>query len=197
MSYYRRHPMNFYNSFVDERHKVFISYYHRDDQYYRELFEDMFSDDYDIMVSKSVELGDIDPYLNTETIRQKIRDEYLRDSTVTVVLVGAHTWQRKFVDWEIGSSIRQTQYNSRSGLLGIILPTYPRPPSNPTHYYFHTIPPRLHDNIQCGFAEIRGWSEDPDTVQSWIHDAFLRRKEKQPDNSYPSFKQNRSGERWY
>ena len=61
----------------------------------------MFSDYYDIMVSKSVELGDIDPNLKTETIRQKIRDNYLQDSTVTVVLVGAHTWQRKFVDWEI------------------------------------------------------------------------------------------------
>ena len=196
MNYYRRHPMNYYNPFLDERHKVFVSYYHREDQYYREFFEDMFSDYYDIMVSRSVDLGDIDPNLNTETIRQKIRDDYLRDSTVTVVLVGAHTWQRKFVDWEIGSSIRQTQYNSRSGLLGIILPTYPRPPGKPTHYYFHTIPPRLHDNIACGFAEIRGWSDDPDQVQSWIHDAFLRRKEKQPDNSYPSFKQNRSGARW-
>ena len=197
MSYYRRNPMNYYNPFVDERHKVFVSYYHNDDQYYRELFEDMFSDYYDIMVSKSVEIGDIDPYFKTETIRQKIRDEYLRDSTVTVVLVGAHTWQRKFVDWEIGSSIRQTQYNSRSGLLGIILPTYPRPPGKPTHYYPNTIPPRLHDNIKCEYAKIYDWSDDPDTVQSWIHDAFKRRNENPPpDNSRDSFKNNRSGERW-
>ena len=190
--------MNYYNPFLDDRHKVFVSYYHDDDQYYRELFENMFLDYYDIMVSKSVQLGDIDnERLSTDRIREIIRDNYLQDSTVTVVLVGAHTWQRKFVDWEIGSSIRATKNNSRSGLLGIILPTYPRPPGKPTHYYFHTIPPRLHDNIQCGFAEIQGLSNDPDQVQSWIHDAFLRRKEKQPDNSYPSFKQNRLGARWY
>lgn len=63
-------------------------------------------------------------------------------------------------------------------------------------YYFHTIPPRLHDNIQCGFAEIQGWSDAPDKVQSWIHDAFLRRDKDTPDNSYPSFKRNRTGERW-
>ena len=187
--------MNNYNPFMNERHKVFITYYHDEDQNYRERFEGLFSVYYDIMVSKSVELGDIDPYLNTETIRQKIRDEYLRDSTVTVVLVGARTWQRKFVDWEIGSSIRETQYNSRSGLLGILLPTYPSFSTNT--YNPHTIPPRLYDNIQCGFAKIYGWSNDPDTVQSWIHDAFLRRDEVTPDNSYPSFKQNRSGERWY
>ena len=198
MNYYRRQPMNYYGHPENDRHKVFISYYHRDDQDYRELFEDSFSEYYDIMVSKSVELGDIDPYLKIETIRQKIRDEYLQDSTVTVVLVGAHTWQRKFVDWEIGSSIRQTENNSRSGLLGILLPTYPKP-SNPNYdYYIHTIPPRLYDNIQCGYAKIYDWSNDPSQVQSWIHDAFKRKNENPPpDNSRDSFKKNRSGERWY
>ena len=182
---------------MNNRHRVFVSYYHTEDQGYRERFEGLFSDVYDIMVSESVEIGDIDPNLNTETIRQKIRDEYLRDSTVTVVLVGAHTWQRKFVDWEIGSSIRQTQYNSRSGLLGILLPTYPRPQGDSTKYNPYTIPPRLHDNIECGFAKIYNWSDDPNTVQSWIHDAFKRRTEILPDNSRDSFKNNRSGERWY
>ena len=138
----------------------------------------------------------IHPNLKTDTIRQKIRDENLRDSTVTVVLVGAETWKRKHVDWEIGSSIRQTQYNSRSGLLGIILPTYPGFATNT--YDPHTIPPRLYDNIKCGFTKIYNWSDDPDKVQSWIHDAFKRRNENPPpDNSRDPFKNNRSGERWY
>ena len=195
MNYYRRHPMNYYNPFLDDRHKVFLSYYHDDDQYYRELFEDMFSDHYDIMVSKSVQLGDIDDErLSTDRIREIIRDDYLQDSTVTVVLVGAHTWQRKFVDWEIGSSIRLTKNSTRSGLLGILLPTYPGYATNT--YSSYTLPPRLSDNIVCGFATIHRWSNDPDQVQSWIHEAFLRRDEVDPDNSYPSFKQNRPGARW-
>ena len=205
----------------NDRHRVFVSYYHAEDQDYRERFELLFSDIHDIMVSESVEIGDIDPYLKTETIRQKIRDEYLRDSTVTVVLVGAHTWQRKFVDWEIGSSLRQTQNSSRSGLLGILLPTYPRPsgllgalnnalstPYNdiktaycngrPIYYDYRTIPPRLHDNIERGFATIHNWSGNPFEVQGWIHDAFKRRNENpSPDNSRDSFINNRSGERWY
>ena len=184
---------------MNYRHRVFVSYYHREDQYYRNQFEGLFSDIHDIMISESVEIGDIDPNLNTETIRQKIRDEYLQDSTVTVVLVGVHTWQRKFVDWEIGSSIRHTQNNPRSGLLGVLLPTYPKPSNLSIDYYFHTIPPRLHDNIQCGFATIHKWSNDPCTVQSWIHNAFQRRRSTEilPDNSRDSFKYNRSGERWY
>ena len=192
--------MRYQNPFlVNDRHRVFVSYYHNDDQDYRELFEGMFSDYYDIMVSESVKMDDIDDTrLSTDQIRQIIRDKYLRKSTVTVVLVGAHTWQRKFVDWEIGSSLRQTEYNPRSGLLGIILPTYPRPPGKPKNYYNHTIPPRLHDNIKRCFAKIYGWSEDPHTVQSWIHNAFKRRNENPPpDNSRDSFKNNRTGERWY
>ena len=183
---------------LNNRHRVFVSYYHTEDQYYREWFEHLFSDIHDIMVSESVEMGDIDDtQLSTERIRQIIRDRYLRDSTVTVVLVGAHTWQRKFVDWEIGSSIRQTQNNSRSGLLGILLPTYLRPIGASNKYDPYTIPPRLYDNIKRGFARIYNWSDDPLTVQGWIHEAFKRRTEVMPDNSCDSFKYNRSGERWY
>lgn len=176
------------------RHKVFVSYYHDEDQDYRELFDGLFPEIYDIMVSESVEIGDIDPNLSTERIRQIIRDNYLRDSTVTVVLVGEHTWQRKFVDWEIGSSLRQTEYNTRSGLLGILLPTYPRPPGK--HYDPHTIPPRLYDNVACGFSKIYTWNEEPYTVQSWIHYAYRQRTEILPNNSRATFKNNRSGERW-
>ena len=135
-----------------QRHKVFISYHHANDQVYRDKFERLFVNTYDIMVSRSVQIGDIDTNLKTETIRQKIRDEYLSDSTVTVVLIGSETWKRKHVDWEISSSIRSTQLSSRSGLLGIILPTYPR--VDRTKYNPHTIPPRLHDNIKCNFASI-------------------------------------------
>ena len=63
---------------MNSRHKVFVSYHHNNDQNYRNLFEGLFSDIYDIFVSKSVQIGDLDPNLKTDTLRQKIRDEYLR-----------------------------------------------------------------------------------------------------------------------
>lgn len=177
------------------RHKVFVSYHHSlGDQKYRNEFESMFAERHGVMVSKSVQIGDIDPSLATDTIRQKIRDEYLRDSTVTVVLIGPETWKRKHVDWEIGSSIRHTQYNPRSGLLGILLPTYPR--NDPSKYNQFTVPPRLSDNIECGFAKVYNWSTDPVAVQQWIHEAFERRNKINPDNSFPNFVNNRSGDRW-
>jgi len=180
-----------------QRHKVFVSYHHDNDQYYRNLFENLFADHYDIMVSKSVQIGDINSNISTETIRQKIRDEYLRDSTVTVVLIGTQTWQRKHVDWEIGSSIRDTEFNPRSGLLGIFLPTFssfPLKEINNSNLY--TIPPRLYYNWKCGFAKLYNWSQNPNEVQGWIHEAFENRNKINPDNSYPSFSNNRSGDNW-
>lgn len=55
----------------------------------------------------------------------------------------------------------------------------------------------LHENVECGFATIHNWSENPDEVQGWVHAAFQRRNTVLPDNSYPSFANNRSGDRWY
>lgn len=183
------------NTPMTPRHNVFVSYHHSDsDQEYRNRFEKLFADQHEVMISKSVQIGDIDVNLKTEIIRQKIRDEYLRDSTVTIVLIGAETWKRKHVDWEIGSSIRLTKHSSRSGLLGIVLPTYPL--NTRGEYSPFTIPPRLHDNIEKIFAAIYNWSEDPAVVQKWIHAAFERRNKIDPDNSFPSFINNRSGERW-
>ncbi|MCC6448435.1 MAG: TIR domain-containing protein [Chitinophagaceae bacterium] len=178
---------------MSQKHNVFISF-HSADIAYKNEFERLFHSTFEVLVSRSVQENDISNNIATETVRQKIRDEYLRDSTVTVVLIGANTWQRKHVDWEISSSIRNTAFNSRSGLVGIILPTYPLYSQN--KYNPYTIPPRLYSNLVNNYAKIYNWSNDPDTVQKWIHDAFLNRKLIIPDNSYPSFVNNRSGDKW-
>lgn len=176
-----------------KRHKVFISFHH-DDQKYKDRFVKMMGDN---IIDRSVDVGDIvDGNLPLDEVRQRIRDNFIADATVTIVLVGRYTWKRKHVDWEIGASIRETEYNPRSGLLGILLPNYPRPQGELNNYLVNTIPPRLHDNIECEFAKIYNWIDNPNLVQSWIHEAFNRRKTINPDNSYPSFVNNRSGERW-
>lgn len=179
---------------MSNRHNVFISYHHGNDEAYKLEFERLFSGIYDVLETKAVSDGDINPYLKTETIRQKIRDEFIRSASVTVVLIGSETWKRKHVDWEISSSIRDTQYNSRTGLLGILLPTYPR--NDISHYDKCTIPPRLQDNIDCGFAKVYNWSTNAHEVQQWIHEAFLRRKTVNPSNSRDMFVNNRSSNSW-
>ncbi len=98
------------------------------------------------------------------------------------------------MDWEIGSSIRDTANSPRSGLLGILLPTYPG--FGTGKYDPHTIPPRLADNVECRFAKVYLWNQDPETIQGWIHEAYLRRDKVNPDNSRDLFGKNHTGERW-
>ena len=174
------------------RHKAFISFCH-DDQEYKDLFVHMMGDD---IVDKSVEDGDIDDdNIKTETIRQKIRDDFIADATVTVALIGPRTWQRKHVDWEIGSSLRDTKKNPRCGLLGILLPNHPD--FGTKTYNPRLIPPRLADNCEGddSYACIYDWPGQRATerIRQWIHRAFERRKGTPSDNSRVQFKRNRTG----
>jgi hypothetical protein len=178
------------------KHKTFISYHHANDEQYKIAFKRIFADIHDIIVPWDVEIGDIDPNLKTDTIRRKIRDEYLIDSTVTVVLIGSQTWQRKHVDWEIYSSLRDTNANPRAGIVGILLPTHPNF-GNP-NYNRHLIPPRLYDNLQNGYAKLYDWTIDPEELERWIHEAFLNRNNPQlsPNLQRELFKYNRTGNQW-
>ncbi len=103
-------------------HKVFVSYYHRDDQEYKESLVE-YSDKHGIFVDRSVDTRDIADDLSDERIRETIRDNYLRDSTVTIVLVGTETKRRKHVDWEIYSSMYDGAVNRRSGIVVVNLPS--------------------------------------------------------------------------
>ena len=171
------------------RHKVFISFHHAD-QKYKDRFVQMMEGD---VVDKSVEDGDIDDRNKKETIRRRIRDDFIADATVTVVLIGPCTWQRKHVDWEIGSSLRDTEKNPRCGLLGILLPNHPNFGSktfNP-----RLIPPRLADNRtrNDSYALISDWNGQTVNIRNWIHRAFQRRDGTPPNNSREQFSRNRSG----
>lgn len=99
---------------------IFISYHHRNDQAYKDHLVAMLTPTY---TDYSVNSGDISDYLSDEAIRTKVRDEYLRDSTVTIVLVGIETRNRKHVDWEIYSSMFDGRVNKKSGILVINLPS--------------------------------------------------------------------------
>ena len=104
------------------KRKVFISYHHKNDQEYKEKLLKL-NENHNIFIDMSVDTGDIDDNLSDETIRTKIRDEYLKDSTVTILLVGTQTKYRKHIDWEIYSSMYNGKINKKSGILVIQLPT--------------------------------------------------------------------------
>ncbi len=102
-------------------HKVFISFHH-DDQYYKNrLLEINFI--HKIFIDGSVDIGDISDDLDDNAIRQKIRDEYLKETCVTILLIGQGTKNRKHIDWEIYSSMYDGIVNKKSGVLIINLPS--------------------------------------------------------------------------
>lgn len=107
---------------ADGKHKVFISYHHANDSLYKQSLV-AFSDEHGIFVDGSVDTDDIDEDLDDDAVRRKIRDDYLQDSSVTIVLVGTETKQRKHVDWEIYSSMYNGAVNKQSGVLVINLPS--------------------------------------------------------------------------
>ena len=109
-------------------HKLFVSYHHENDQDYKEKLLAL-NDQFGIFIDKSIDTGDISDDLDDTTIREQIRDEYLRDSSVTILLVGRETKKRKHVDWEIYSSMYDGKVNKRSGVLVINLPS-----TNCTYY---------------------------------------------------------------
>ena len=155
------------------RHKVFISY-HDEDREHKDRFVRNMGDS---IIDESVQVDDIDDINLQVEVRRRIRDYYVADATVTVVLIGPCTWQRKHVDWEIGSSLRDTKNNSRCGLLGLLLPhhlDYGKKSFRP-----QLVPPRLADNCNGddSFASIYdmpgSWIES--SVRRWVHEAFLRR----------------------
>src|SRR5690349_14907581 len=52
----------------------------------------------------------------------EIRRKYLGDASVTIILIGTCTHSRRYVDWEIKSSLRRGT-NVPNGLLAYVLPS--------------------------------------------------------------------------
>lgn len=160
--------------------KTFVSFYHKDDQAYRERFNNLFGD---LIVSKSVEDGEIDSDNSSEYIKHLIQNDCLYDTTVLVVLIGPKTKCRKHVDWEISGALNLKVGDKYAGLLGIILPTHPDYGTG--QVTSSLMPARLADNFKSGYAIIRNWTEDRIKMQDYIEFAFTNRttKEENLDNS--------------
>ncbi len=154
------------------RHKVFVSYYHHDDQAYRNAFENAFRNTF---IVKSVQQGDIDVDNSAEYIKRLIQEDFISDASVVIVLVGPKTRCRKHVDWEISAGLNK-KVDGYSGLMGILLPTFPLTADN--KYNRADLPRRLDANVYSGYASLYQWSSITASVNaltSAIDEAFDRR----------------------
>ena len=95
-------------------HKTFISYHHANEQDLKDEIIQSGAGDY--FIDKSVNDGDIDIHLSEDTIMRKIREDYIGDSTVVVVLIGEETSDRPYVN----SEIQAAMWGNSTGLIGIV-----------------------------------------------------------------------------
>ena len=112
------------------RHRVFISYYHHDDQRYKDYLIKMQEFNIETMQMQSifedfsVHENEIDDTgLSSEQIRCIIRDEYIEDATVLILLCGENTKKRKHIDWELHAAMYDSLANRQMGIIVINLPT--------------------------------------------------------------------------
>lgn len=104
------------------RRKVFVSYHHGGDQAYYDEFSRYFHDQYEAIRDNSLErLIQSD---NTEYVMQQIREKYIPGTSCTIILIGAQSHQRKYLDWEIKATLDKCH-----GLIGIVLPTHAKNPA--------------------------------------------------------------------
>lgn len=156
------------------RHKVFLSYHH-DDQEEVVEFAETFDYERKVFITRALGTGmsqDVIDSTDVSYVMRRIRELYLRDSTVTIVLIGRCTWARRYVDWEIQASLRRGETVTPNGLLGIKLPSFRK-----TYGY----PPRLNSNLKQNdqqedcYARVIDYPARKDTLANGIDDAFNAR----------------------
>ncbi|MFY9309620.1 MAG: TIR domain-containing protein [Bacteroidia bacterium] len=147
----------------------FVSYHHDYDSNYLEDLRKMKAGMKVADYSLKEDIG----HLSDETIYKKIRDK-MRNCSVTIVLVGSRTGHRKWIDWELWASLRgythpYDPYKSfkPNGLLVIFLPI--------PWLSSHSIPDRLQDNIDSGFAVCMKWENIEADFESKVNYAYWNR----------------------
>ena len=144
------------------KRKVFISYQHKNDQYWYDQFSSYFSDSLDLFYDNSLDrFIDSD---NAEYLNRRIREEYIFGTSVTIVLCGSETWKRRWIDWEIHATLHYEH-----GLLGIALPKCTT--SSEKKYI---VPSRLHENVVSGYAVWMTWPENVTILNTQVEDAIRR-----------------------
>lgn len=148
------------------RHKAFLSYHQEDREAVREFISE-FDEGEDIFITRGITVpDDVIDSTNPDYVMGRIRELFLRDSTVTIVLIGKCTWARRFVDWEVQASLRQPAGGLPNGLMAVLLNRYATS---------GTLPDRVKLNVDGGYANFYSYPAGPATLRSWIETAYQKR----------------------
>lgn len=103
-------------------------------------------------------------------VMRRIREDYLSDSTVTLIFIGKDTWSRKFVDWELAASLHQGPVAGKpNGVVAILSPELTEA----------ILPDRLVDNLQSGYARFYPYPKNQAQLTKWIEEAYQAREDEE------------------
>jgi MTH538 TIR-like domain (DUF1863) len=162
------------------KRKVFVSYHHEQDQFWANRFTAQFSDQYEVFQDQSLD-DEVDSD-DAEYVNRAIREDYIYGSSITIVLCGSETWKRRYVDWEIRSTLHY-----QHALLGVLIPGTPAGVGQK-----YVVPGRLFDNIQSGYAMWVAWPSSAQEINIFIEKAVtMSRSVNLVRNSREKLKRNR------
>ncbi len=142
------------------KRRVFISYHHEGEQTIVNDFIRNFSDRYDVFTDRSLDRAADSQ--DVEYLNEVCRDA-IDGTSVTIVMIGQQTGNRKFVDWEI----RYTLYRNH-GLVAISRPNLDSSMAS--------LPARLVDNIDSGYAKWYEYPSDASELEYMIDQAYASEK---------------------
>jgi len=139
-------------------HKCFLSY-NAADKAAVDDFCDTFSGSF---IRRGLKMeDDIIDSTNTDYVMKRIRELYLKDSTVTIVLIGKCTWARRFVDWEVQASLRNPADGYPNGLVAIQL-----------WESYKTLPNRVQLNVDSGYSKFYKKPSSSKALENIIDEAW-------------------------
>lgn len=182
-------------------HKTYISF-KAEDSSYKDEIQSWTHLDY-VDKSLNTPINSTDP----DYILRKIREDYLRDSTVTVFLVGTCSaedlgfLEQQYIKGELQASLYDGAGNTKSGILGVVLPDMNSAVYGGTHVCWQC--GRSHNTVRindatvikefsynyylppdkCGWSEderycvLVGWDDFKLDPNSWIDKAWDKRFE--------------------
>lgn len=158
------------------RRKVFISYHHADAEEIR-MFVSAFDHAADCFIARGIGAGmagDIVDSSDTDYVMSRIRTEYLRDSSITLVMIGNCTWSRRYVDWELQASLRRGIAVKPNGVLGIRLASYSSG-TYPDRLNRNLLPAGQHGpSVDC-YARVYDLPASVNQFVSYLEDAYRAR----------------------
>lgn len=162
------------------KRKVFVSYCHLN-QTEADAFVERWKTVFIPRALGTTFSDDIINSTNPEYVMSQIRQKYLGDSTVTIVLIGTCTHSRRYVDWELKASLRQGDC-APNGLLAFLLPSAQLPEGRvftKTQSRYPPIPARLDlnylPNSAVKYARYCTMPSTAEEMRAHVEDAYAAR----------------------